>query len=75
MKIIKTCVDTYYVLDGKDRAMTDFSLSLRELVLQVCLIKNYLDRRWKPTMGVPFEVLFEFDVIEEVRKAYPEFLL
>jgi hypothetical protein len=75
MKIIKTCNDTYYVLDNKDRGMTPSSMSLQELVVNVCLVQDYLSRKWKPAMGVPFEVLLEFDTVEEVRKAYPEYLV
>jgi hypothetical protein len=75
MKIVKTCSNRYYVLNYKDKAITPSSMSLQELVVNVCLVQDYLSRNWKPAMGVPFEVLLEFDIIEDVRKAYPEYLV
>jgi hypothetical protein len=75
MKIVKTCNDTYYVLDSKDRAMAPKAISLKELVVNMCQVEDYLDRKWKPAMGVAFKVLLEFDTVDEVRKAYPEYLV
>jgi hypothetical protein len=75
MKIVKTCNDTYYVLDDKDRAMTPASMSLKEVVVNICRVKGYLERKWKPSVGVSAKVLFEFDTVEEVRKDYPEYLV
>jgi hypothetical protein len=75
MKIVKTCNDTYYVLDSKDRAMAHKAISLKKLVVNICQIEGYLERKWKPTVGVAFRVLLEFDTVDEVRKAYPELLV
>jgi hypothetical protein len=75
MKIIKTCNDTYYVLDYKNRAMAPKATSLKELVVNICKVEDYLERKWKPSVGVAFRVLLEFDTVDEVRKAYPELLV
>ena len=75
MKIVKTCNGTYYVLDSKDRAVAPKAISLKELVVNMCQVEDYLDRKWKPAMGVSAKTLFEFDTVEEVRKAYPELLV
>jgi hypothetical protein len=75
MKIVKTCNGTYYVLDSKDRAMAHRAMSLKKLVVNICQVEDYLERKWKPAMGVAFKVLLEFDTVEEVRKVYPELLV
>lgn len=80
MKIVKRVIGNhYYVIDDDNHVAVIngaiYNKSLKGLVVRLCTTRSSITDVWSDKLVMKHDVVFEYETVEDLIKAYPEYLV